>query len=178
MVARYVAMILHTVNYKHRTKEAYREFLKSDFWRKLSKQKRELANYTCERCKRKTSKVQAHHKFYRDDWYDTQLQDLECLCKPCHRLAHGLGPETDKTGKHPNHKGERYVRSGNSICGRQSTYIKIDPDGTRHEVTYFYHPLCTSNKPTRRQVRRMKKLQRRAELRRLRKKFGFRHDWN
>src|SRR3990167_7671649 len=74
----------------HRTerKKAYREFLASDFWKALSKAKREMVG-RCEKCKRKEF-LQAHHVVYRSDWYDTKLQYLKVLCRSCHRREHGI----------------------------------------------------------------------------------------
>jgi hypothetical protein len=70
-------------------KEAYALFLQSDFWVGLSRQKRRSAGYKCERCGSKKH-TQAHHRFYRDNWFDTLLEDLECLCRKCHRKHHGI----------------------------------------------------------------------------------------
>lgn len=69
-------------------KEAYKLFLLSDFWIKLSLRKRRTAR-KCERCGSK-KRLQSHHKFYRDNWFDTIIEDLECLCVACHRNHHGI----------------------------------------------------------------------------------------
>lgn len=70
-------------------KRAYRVFLQSDFWKALSKAKRELAG-KCERC-RSRENLQAHHTVYRSNWYETKMEDLKVLCRGCHRKEHGLG---------------------------------------------------------------------------------------
>ncbi len=44
----------------------------------------------CERCG-SVRGLQSHHKFYRECWFDTKLEDLEVLCRGCHREEHGLG---------------------------------------------------------------------------------------
>lgn len=80
-----------------KTKAAYREFLKSDFWLKLSRKKRKKVGH-CERCRSKKC-LQAHHRFYRDNWYDTQEEDLEVLCRLCHQKAHGLRKLSKKDKK-------------------------------------------------------------------------------
>ena len=60
----------------------------SDFWKELSARKRfEVGK--CERCG-SVDKLQSHHKLYRGDWYSTQIEDLEVLCRGCHREEHGL----------------------------------------------------------------------------------------
>ncbi len=69
-------------------KQAYREFLKSWFWKELSWTVREKAG-RCKRCKRKEN-LQAHHIRYPENWYDTTEADLVVLCRSCHAKEHGL----------------------------------------------------------------------------------------
>ncbi len=72
-------------------KERYREFLKSAFWQGISFECRYNANFICEKC-HKGGPVHAHHKFYRPNWYDTNIEDLICLCEDCHNIEHGIDP--------------------------------------------------------------------------------------
>lgn len=67
--------------------KAYREFLKTKFWKSLSRQCLIRDNFRCTRCKSK-KKLQAHHIIYRKSWFDTLLEDLETLCKRCHKTQH------------------------------------------------------------------------------------------
>jgi hypothetical protein len=69
---------------------AYREFLNSDFWKGISTQCKERDG-NCVRCG-SVKWLQAHHVQYPDDWYQTKLEDLETLCRECHRVEHGYGP--------------------------------------------------------------------------------------
>lgn len=70
------------------TKEAYRKFLLTPFW--LDLRARKIAtDPRCQRCGSGKS-LQAHHKFYRSDWFDTLIEDLETLCQNCHRKHHGF----------------------------------------------------------------------------------------
>lgn len=71
-------------------KQKYREFLKTDFWIELSARKKAGVK-RCQDCKRKERHLQAHHLFYRENWYDTQLEDLVVICRRCHRKRHGFG---------------------------------------------------------------------------------------
>jgi len=73
-------------------KAAYAMFLESDFWRAMSLAKRKEADFTCERCG-KREECQAHHKFYREHWFDVRMEDLECVCRGCHEVEHGLRVE-------------------------------------------------------------------------------------
>lgn len=65
----------------------YQEYLLSDHWKALRSEKLNQ-NKTCERC-RSTVALQVHHKFYRESWLDTIVDDLETLCPKCHRRTHG-----------------------------------------------------------------------------------------
>ena len=72
--------------YEVAAKREYSKFLRSNFWRSLSSQKRQLVG-SCERCGSREV-LQAHHKIYRGSWFDTRLEDLEVLCRRCHRKHH------------------------------------------------------------------------------------------
>jgi hypothetical protein len=74
-------------------KEAYGMFLQSDWWKRLSLECRERRRFVCERCgvKAGRNKTQAHHKRYPEHWFDTKLEDLECVCRGCHEKEHGIG---------------------------------------------------------------------------------------
>ncbi len=67
----------------------YAEFLKSDFWKNLSLSIRRKQGFKCQRCG-VLDHCEAHHKFYREDWYETQESDLECICHECHKAHHGI----------------------------------------------------------------------------------------
>lgn len=75
------------------TKLEYSKFLESDFWKDLTSKK--IASIgRCERCN-KTETLQSHHKFYRDDWHETKMEDLEVLCRECHKKEHGITESED-----------------------------------------------------------------------------------
>jgi len=67
---------------------AYRKFLQTQFWKDLSKRKRESVG-CCENCG-DTQKLQSHHKEYPKRWEDTTFEHLIVLCRTCHRIEHGL----------------------------------------------------------------------------------------
>lgn len=75
-----------------KTREDYAKFLESDFWIKLSLACRARAKFICYRCGKRAGKkhCQAHHVRYPDDWYQTTLDDLICLCRKCHEKQHGI----------------------------------------------------------------------------------------
>jgi 5-methylcytosine-specific restriction endonuclease McrA len=71
-----------------KTAAAYREYLKSDHWRRLRALALSRDRESCKWCGSK-HRLEVHHHFYRSSWYDTQLDDLVTLCPNCHDVAHG-----------------------------------------------------------------------------------------
>jgi hypothetical protein len=70
------------------SRQAYREFLGTKFWKELSARKKKQAG-KCERCGSR-KRLQSHHRFYRERWEDTRIEDLEVLCRGCHQKEHGI----------------------------------------------------------------------------------------
>lgn len=70
------------------TKELYREFLQSPFWKDISSQCK-ARDGRCKKCGSR-QRLQAHHVFYPSDWFDTTLEHLITLCHFCHKEAHGI----------------------------------------------------------------------------------------
>jgi hypothetical protein len=68
--------------------QPYQRFLRSEFWVRLSAQKREIIG-KCERCG-SVFNLQAHHKRYPKDWRHTTLDMLKVLCRRCHRKEHRI----------------------------------------------------------------------------------------
>lgn len=64
----------------------YSDYLKTEHWKLISGAKRQI-NPRCQRCRSK-EELEVHHKFYRSNWYDTKIQDLETLCHGCHVTHH------------------------------------------------------------------------------------------
>lgn len=108
---------------------AYREFLKSDFWKEMSSMKRRMVG-RCERCP-STKRLQCHHRVYRKDWYDTRMEDLEVVCRDCHMVEHGLkNPEMDEFSMRMHFSGEmtemrdRWLYWGKLLCKRQRKRLR------------------------------------------------------
>lgn len=67
-------------------RRSYREeYLKSDHWKQLRKEKLQL-NPICEECG-SASRVEPHHLDYKN-LFDVQVSDLKTLCRKCHEKAH------------------------------------------------------------------------------------------
>ena len=65
---------------------AYIQYLKSEHWRTLSRQRKEMDNHQCAQCFSR-EKLEVHHRVYRN-LYDVQLKDIITLCQKCHARAH------------------------------------------------------------------------------------------
>jgi len=74
------------------SKEEYDAYLRGDHWQQVRKQKLERKGGTKKRCAicGAKSRLQVHHLFYRQNWYDVEQADLRILCDPCHEMAHRL----------------------------------------------------------------------------------------
>ena len=71
---------------KERARE-YRQFLQTPFWRDLSRRKKREAGYRCSECG-SSQRLECHHLRYPANWFDTDLIDLEVLCRGCHKKRH------------------------------------------------------------------------------------------
>jgi DNA-directed RNA polymerase subunit RPC12/RpoP len=69
-------------------KAEYQDYLGSDHWKALRRQRLELANYKCESCGSRHF-LQVHHRKYRQIW-DATVADLVTLCDYCHKKEHGI----------------------------------------------------------------------------------------
>ena len=114
---------------------AYAEFLKSDFWQQL-RAKQLKHSPACERCQCTTS-LQVHHTVYRE-WYSTQIDDLETLCRRCHLRHHGLQDKKRKRKRREKKRNKRRrfkPRSSLPIKGVLSKPVNLTPrlvkSGTR-----------------------------------------------
>lgn len=76
--------------------KAYAEYLKSEHWRNLRQIVIKRDGLKCTRCPART-RLQAHHKFYRDRFEDSVPDDLITLCRQCHEKEHGLNVPTIPT---------------------------------------------------------------------------------
>ncbi len=83
---------------------AYREYLKSEHWRKLRSGALKRDGFKCTRCPC-IYNLQVHHLLYREKFTQTVLADLVTLCEPCHTQTHGLPSLTSiKITKHESFK--------------------------------------------------------------------------
>ena len=67
----------------------YQEYLKSAHWEMLRRAVLERDGFRCVRCQW-DKHLQVHHKFYRQRFEDSEPDDLETLCRTCHKREHGL----------------------------------------------------------------------------------------
>lgn len=69
------------------TKELYREYLKSEDWKK-KRNKKLCKKRRCWICW-EVKNLDVHHLFYKN-WYDVENSDLRVLCRRCHYKTHDL----------------------------------------------------------------------------------------
>lgn len=74
---------------------SYAQYLQSDHWKKLRRERLEFANYACEKCL-STFFLQVHHTVYAEDLTKITVKDLLCLCSYCHRKRHGIDTGQDR----------------------------------------------------------------------------------
>ncbi len=67
----------------------YKDYLKSDEWRRLRLMVLRRAGGRCERCGKNNGEWNVHHLTY-DRRGNELLSDLVLLCKRCHDVAHGI----------------------------------------------------------------------------------------
>lgn len=70
----------------------YNDYLRSPQWRQKRQQLFEQRGKCCERCGLDMGELgispDVHHKTY-DNLFNEPLEDLEVLCRPCHKKHHG-----------------------------------------------------------------------------------------
>ena len=65
----------------------YTEYLQSDTWRTIRRQRLDLDNYECVLCGDRAEHV--HHRRYPDELVMESISDLVSLCYNCHQKHHG-----------------------------------------------------------------------------------------
>jgi len=80
---------------KYRT---YSEKLRDPKWQRLRLEKLEQAGWSCEHCDNSDEELHVHHRHYvrgRDPW-EYELDELQVLCKTCHKAHHDTREELDR----------------------------------------------------------------------------------
>ena len=67
----------------------YRRYLRSPHWQTMRRKVLRRAGYECERCRRKAP-LDVHHLTYARRGHE-DMNDLQALCRQCHKEAHGGG---------------------------------------------------------------------------------------
>lgn len=90
----FCAQLVQSLLYTHQrgtmTRDEYRAYLKSPYWRAFAKERKEKRKYTCQRCgeKKKEWELDCHHLTYermpRKEW----ASDVLILCRECHITEH------------------------------------------------------------------------------------------
>ena len=72
-------------------KRTYREYLQSDHWKTLRQEALQRDGGECVQCGGRDN-LQVNHLRYKNPWEACVLDDVETLCRQCHREYHGIGP--------------------------------------------------------------------------------------
>ena len=70
-------------------------FQRSDWWGDIAPRIRRRAGGCCERCRKKTRCLEVHHLTYERFWCERD-EDLQALCRKCHREADRERRKADK----------------------------------------------------------------------------------
>lgn len=66
----------------------YKQFMQSDEWDEIRKAALKRANYQCSQCGARNTKLDVHHLTYERFGGDELPNDLEVLCRHCHKREH------------------------------------------------------------------------------------------
>lgn len=82
----------------------YEQYIQSDHWKRIARQRLEIDGYTCQLCGTHGTMwnvLQVHHINYRSLGNENVYTDLICLCDHCHRHIHKMmNRQTSADGKH------------------------------------------------------------------------------
>lgn len=69
----------------------YKDFLNTNYWKKIKEYKKYRSNYSCELCSTQNN-LHVHHKTYKNHGYEIHKEiiynDLVVLCEDCHHKFH------------------------------------------------------------------------------------------
>ena len=65
---------------------AYKNYLNSVTWKHIREEAVKYYNGKCVKCG--NAGVDVHHMFYPEEWGQETIQDLQLLCRDCHKFAH------------------------------------------------------------------------------------------
>jgi len=75
--------------------DTYKAYLLSNEWKQIRIDLLTIRGNKCERCNKKSNRLQVHHLTY-ERIYNENQEDLILLCGICHQKAHGLIKEKPK----------------------------------------------------------------------------------
>ena len=78
---------------------AYKNYLNSVTWRHIRQEAVKFYNGKCVKCG--DIGVDVHHIFYPEQWGQETVQDLQLLCRDCHKFAHITDRKQNNTQQKP-----------------------------------------------------------------------------
>jgi len=120
----------------------YREYLRSEHWKKLRWEAFKKYGYKCCRCASGV-RVQPHHHTYRSPWTECTVEDLMILCRACHRKEHGLKEEKVRNRKRSKKWKKMIDRKRQSVLDKMN-HLRRKNFGVQHYSFSTHRPKWTN----------------------------------
>lgn len=69
-----------------KTAKQYKSYLNSAAWKRLAREMKERAGWACQACDKGDTKLDPHHRSYRNIGFPEEASDIIVLCSYCHSL--------------------------------------------------------------------------------------------
>lgn len=113
-----------SINGKH----AYRfVYLKSEEWKTVRVEALARSAAKCEICGEENISNDAHHIYYPESFWQTKVEHLVILCRPCHNVAHALIKNGKKSKEESISEWEAIIKALQIWRAEKSEWMK-DPD--------------------------------------------------
>lgn len=84
-----VRYIVYTKPQKDNIPSTYRDYLKTEHWKKIKKEALERADFKCQLCNKRNLPLHVHHNNYENLGHE-KPSDIIVLCKTCHEKHHDI----------------------------------------------------------------------------------------
>lgn len=123
------------------SKANYQNYLRSDLWKVLRRQRLILDQNACALCG-DTLKIEVHHRKYPRFYGEESIFDLITLCENCHRIHHlGVGRKVGPARaaiKPPNYQPEFSYSKDPKIRGLQEAMVRAEAAGDDKAAAQFF----------------------------------------
>ena len=110
------------------TSKEYADYLRTEQWRNLSRQRIEIDDWHCAMCGSRgagPNRLEVHHFTYRNLGHENPYTDLVTLCHACHKAVHRMMERPTGYGRH-GWRSERHVPSIHvfSLTGEETEWAE------------------------------------------------------